>query len=83
MLIFGALPMVVCHLTFAIGLPALRGNDLSMTNTESIISGTIKEIKGDSDSQADPIVTDVVFRPAHFYNPEIAQAVSGQNSRRQ
>jgi len=78
MLIFGALLMIVCHLTFAIGLPALRGNDLSMTNTESIISGTIKEIKGDSDSQADPIVTDVVFRPAHFYNPEIAQAVSGK-----
>jgi MFS family permease len=78
MLIFGALLMIVCHLTFAIGLPALRGNDLSMTNTESIISGTIKEIKGDSYSQADPIVTDVVFRPAHFYNPEIAQAVSGK-----
>ena len=70
MLIFGALLMIVCHLTFAIGLPALRGADLEQTDKESIITASVVENNPEAGKEA--ISTDVVFRPVHLYNSEVA-----------
>lgn len=70
MLIFGALLMIICHLTFAIGLPALRGADLEKIDMDSIITASVVE-NGDAEGR-DAIVTDVVFRPVHLYNSEVA-----------
>ncbi len=75
MLIFGALLMIVCHLTFAIGLPALRGEKLDSVTADSIITGTISEIV-DGESR-EPIVVDVVFSPEHFENESVRAALVG------
>ena len=76
MLIFGALLMIVCHLTFAIGLPALRGADLEKTTDDTIITASVKEMNPSSGKEA--IETEVVFRPVHLYNKEVAQTLSGK-----
>ena len=76
MLIYGALLMIVCHLTFALVLPALRGADLDNANDESIITATVTQLNPAEGT--DPIVTDIVFRPAHFYNPESTSAFAGR-----
>jgi len=74
MLIYGALLMIVCHLTFAIGLPALRGDKIGVVGEDSIIAGTISEIS--TENLDNPICVDVVFSPAHLSNPdEIAKIV--------
>lgn len=79
MLIFGALLMIICHLTFAIGLPALRGADLDKTTNETIITASVKQLDGfknEVSQEVEPIETDVVFRPVHLYNPEVASKLS-------
>lgn len=75
MLIFGALLMIICHLTFAIGLPALRGKDLEKTTSESIITASVKQLSTSDEEK--PIATDVVFRPVHLSNPEVAKEFEG------
>jgi len=74
MLIFGALLMIVCHLTFALGLPALRGADLEKTDKESIITASVVETN--PEAGRNPISTDVVFRPVHLYNDQVAQSLT-------
>ncbi len=73
MLIFGALLMIVCHLTFALGLPALRGEQLSAVTSDAIITGTLSEIT----DNGQPIVVDVVFSPEHLENEAIRAAIVG------
>lgn len=73
MLIFGALLMIVCHLTFALGLPALRGEQLSAVTPDAIITGTLSEIT----DNGQPIVVDVVFSPEHLENESIRAAIVG------
>lgn len=73
MLIFGALLMIVCHLTFALGLPALRGEQLSAVTSDAIITGTLSEIT----DNGQPIVVDVVFSPEHLENESIRAAIVG------
>lgn len=73
MLIFGALLMIVCHLTFALGLPALRGEQLSAVTPDAIITGTLSEIT----DNGQPIVVDVVFSPEHLENEAIREAIVG------
>lgn len=77
MLIFGALLMIVCHLTFAIGLPALRGADLTTTDNDAIITATVKEINPSEGRE--PIKTDIVFRPVHLYNDAVAETLNGKS----
>lgn len=74
MLIFGALLMIVCHLTFAVGLPTLRGEKIDTIAHDSIITGTITEI--DPAAVSAPLTVDVVFSPQHLANPvEISRIV--------
>lgn len=74
MLIYGALLMIVCHLTFALGLPALRGASIDAVGEDSVITGTISEVS--ADGIENPINVDVVFSPSHLSNPdEIAKLV--------
>lgn len=73
MLIFGALLMIVCHLTFALGLPALRGEQLDKVTPDAIITGTLSEIT----DNGQPIVVDVVFSPEHLENEAIRAAIVG------
>lgn len=62
MLILGALLMIVCHLTFALGLPAMRGGEQAKVESTSIVSGIVTD-------SADPSVkVSVVFSPSHFAN---------------
>lgn len=75
MLIFGALLMIVCHLTFALGLPALRGEKISSVGEDSIITGTISEIN--PEGIENPISVDVVFSPSHLSNPAEAGKIIG------
>ncbi len=74
MLIFGALLMIVCHLTFALGLPALRGADLDKTSDETIITAAVKEVNPAEGKDA--ISTEVVFRPVHLYNKDVASTLA-------
>lgn len=64
MLILGALLMIVCHLTFALGLPALRGADQTVVERNSIVSGQMAQI--DVLPGENPIAVSVVFSPSHF-----------------
>lgn len=73
MLIYGALLMIVCHLTFAFGLPALRGNDVAKVDENTIITAEITQISADGD----PINAEVVFTPDHFTNKKSAQELVG------
>ena len=77
MLIYGALLMIVCHLTFALVLPALRGSDLDSATEDTIITGTIVQLN--PQDGAEPISTDIVFRPTHFYNPDVTASFAGRH----
>ncbi len=75
MLIFGALLMIVCHLTFALGLPALRGEKLDTVSSEGVITGTLSEVPG---AQVDnPLTVEVVFSPSNLNNGEWAKQLEG------
>ncbi len=77
MLIFGALLMIVCHLTFALGLPALRGGDQNVVAENSIISG--KVIDSSLNEKGEEIVINVVFSPKNFANHDVAAAFTGKS----
>jgi len=63
MLIYGAILMIVCHLTFAFGLPALRGADVpASVSDDTIITGHAIEMTTDGT----PVEADVVISPRHF-----------------
>lgn len=75
MLIFGALLMIACHLTFALGLPALRGEDQSRIEMASVVSGKI--VDSEPDAEGTPMTVDVVFSPNNFANKDIASKLTG------
>lgn len=75
MLIFGALLMIACHLTFALGLPALRGEDQSRIEMESVVSGKI--VDSEPGVEGKPMTVDVVFSPDNFANKDIASRLTG------
>lgn len=76
MLIFGALLMIICHLTFALGLPAMRGGEQDVVAENSILTGKITDSQPGSDGKAAEI--NVVFSPKNFTNPEIQSAFTGK-----
>ncbi len=77
MLIYGAILMIVCHLTFAFGLPALRGADTpSEVDNETIITGHVVELTVDGT----PVEADVVFSPRHFSSEEQMRLFYGLKS---
>lgn len=74
MLIFGALLMIVCHLTFAWGLPALRGSEIDrVESADAIITGRMTGKSGADSLQAMDV--HVVFSPSHLRNEKIRQAL--------
>lgn len=75
MLIFGALLMIACHLTFALGLPALRGEDQSSIEMSSVVSGKI--VDSEPGAEGKPMTVDVVFCPDNFANKDIASGFTG------
>lgn len=75
MLIFGALLMIACHLTFALGLPALRGEDQSRIEIASVVSGKI--VDSEPGAEGEPMTVDVVFSPDNFANKDIATRLTG------
>ena len=77
MLIYGAILMIACHLTFAIGLPALRGGEQEVVAKNSIISGTLTDTQADSIGNYTSV--SVVFSPANLDNTIIAQSFEGQS----
>lgn len=81
MLILGALLMIVCHLTFAIGLPALRGGDQPSVQRNSIVSGVVTDKAPDENGEL--LSVSVVFSPSHFSNEiegdKIIGAVEGES----
>lgn len=78
MLIYGALLMIVCHLTFALGLPALRGEAVDVVSEESVISGTISDIN--PEETENPISVDVVFSPSNLANAEEIAKIVGASA---
>lgn len=76
MLIFGALLMIICHLTFAIGLPAMRGGEQDLVAENSILTGKITDSQIGSDGKVAEI--NVVFSPKNFTNPEIQALFTGK-----
>jgi len=76
MLIFGALLMIVCHLTFAVGLPALRGGEQDVVAENSIVSGRIVDSRLDNDGKE--VAINIVFSPRNFTNPDITAAMAGK-----
>lgn len=70
MLIFGALLMIVCHLTFAVGLPAMRGDDQTAVAENSIISG--KVVVSQPGQTGKQMAVNVVFSPKNMVNREAA-----------
>ena len=77
MLIFGALLMIICHLTFALGLPALRGGDQNIVAENSIVSGKI--VDSQFDENGDEVTINVVFSPKNFANQQVAAAIVDKN----
>lgn len=75
MLIFGALLMIVCHLTFAVGLPALRGHDQTEIEMASVVSGHFVDTQVGEDGKAMDV--EVVFSPANLANSEVASQIVG------
>ena len=75
MLIFGALLMIICHLTFALGLPALRGADSTVVAENSIVSGKI--IDSQADAEGNSVAINVVFSPKNFINGDVAKNMEG------
>lgn len=78
MLIFGALLMIVCHLTFALGLPALRGDDKTVIEDDSVVTGLLVDSMTDEDGNQ--MSVEVVFSPRHFANKAVAGKVVGIKS---
>lgn len=77
MLIYGAILMIVCHLTFAFGLPALRGADTPETiGNETIITGHAVGMT----SAGTPFEADVVFSPKHFSSESQMQLFYGHKT---
>lgn len=74
MLILGALLMIVCHLTFALGLPALRGGDQAIVEPNSVVSGVVTDTENPSTQVS------VVFSPSHFYNAGEQAKIIGANA---
>lgn len=78
MLIFGALLMIVCHLTFALGLPALRGGDQTAVAENSIVSGKI--VDSQPNAEGKEVAINVVFSPKNFANHDVAAAIVGKSA---
>lgn len=78
MLIFGALLMIVCHLTFALGLPALRGGDQTAVAENSIVSGKI--VDSELNAEGKEVAINVVFSPKNFANHDVAAAIVGKSA---
>lgn len=78
MLIFGALLMIVCHLTFALGLPALRGGDQTAVAEDSIVSGKI--VDSELNAEGKEVAINVVFSPKNFANHDVAAAIVGKSA---
>lgn len=78
MLIFGALLMIICHLTFALGLPALRGGDMNAVAENSIVSGKIIDSQHGSDGKE--VAINVVFSPKNFANHDVAASIVGKSA---
>lgn len=76
MLIFGALLMIVCHLTFAIGLPAMRGGEQDVVAENSIVTGKIVDSQPDKDGKE--VAINIVFSPRNFSNPEVTAVLTGR-----
>lgn len=73
MLIFGALLMIVCHLTFAVGLPALRGGEQPAVAANSIVSGKIVDTQ--LNEKGEEVAINIVFSPKNFANPAVTAAL--------
>lgn len=78
MLIFGALLMIVCHLTFALGLPAMRGGQQDSVAENSIVTGKI--IDSMPDKEGKPVEINVVFSPKNFTNADVTAALVGKKA---
>lgn len=76
MLIFGALLMIICHLTFALGLPALRGEDQNKVADNSIVSGKVVDTQ--LNENGEEVTINVVFSPKNFANQEVASLIVGK-----
>lgn len=76
MLIFGALLMIICHLTFALGLPALRGEDQNKVADNSIVSGKVVDTQ--LNENGEDVTINVVFSPKNFANQEVASLIVGK-----
>lgn len=72
MLIYGAILMIVCHLTFAVGLPAMRGGEQTKIDENSIISGRL--IDTQADEKGERLTVNVVFSPSNLENKEIIKS---------
>lgn len=75
MLILGALLMIMCHLTFALGLPALRGGDQQAVERNSIVSGVVTA--NYTDAGEEDLSVSVVFSPSHFANDVEGEKIIG------
>lgn len=76
MLIFGALLMIICHLTFALGLPALRGEDQNNVADNSIVSGKVVDTQ--LNENGEEVTINVVFSPKNFANQKVASLIVGK-----
>ena len=76
MLIFGAILMIVCHLTFAFGLPAMKGETPTQIGEDTMITCNIQGISiGDAASRHD---AEVVFSVKNLANPGAASDFIGK-----
>lgn len=79
MLIFGALLMIICHLTFALGLPALRGAETGVIkDTQAIVSGHVERVNPSDEMLKAPV--HVVFGIDNFANDEVKQLFVGKKT---
>lgn len=72
MLIFGAILMIVCHLTFGFGLPALKGETPASVEDNTLVTATIPGI--DMDGHA----AEIAFSAKNLANPEAANSFIGK-----
>ena len=78
MLIYGAILMIVCHLTFAIGLPILRGGEQETISENSIVSGRLVDTQVGENGE--PLAVNIVFSPKNFENAEIVNSFNNHAS---
>ena len=76
MLIYGAMLMIVCHLTFAFILPAMRGSNMETITEDAIITASATELNPKNGEN--PVSTDIIFRPMHFANAKEAEIFRGK-----